>query len=160
MLSNQYKTYFYYINTNEIPGELSRETLISSHVKILPLVWHSVCTVPIFVSQYSQASNMNTFHFCNQFFFFKSDISLPLLQRAVLKIPNYEINRACSLIRLSALRAWLTRLCPERSVSIRKKYPLEPRVTSLPNLVQVLFIVLKLPFSISCCIGVKILFCL
>ena len=25
---------FYYINTNEIPGELSREKLISSHVKI------------------------------------------------------------------------------------------------------------------------------
>ena len=24
----------YYINTNEIPGELSRENLISSHVKI------------------------------------------------------------------------------------------------------------------------------
>ena len=29
----------YYINTNEIPGELSRENLISSHVKILPLLW-------------------------------------------------------------------------------------------------------------------------
>ena len=27
-------TAFYYINTNEIPGELSRENLISSHVKI------------------------------------------------------------------------------------------------------------------------------
>ena len=26
--------YFYYINTNEIPGELSRENMISSHVKI------------------------------------------------------------------------------------------------------------------------------
>ena len=25
---------FYYINTNEIPGELSRENMISSHVKI------------------------------------------------------------------------------------------------------------------------------
>ena len=24
----------YYINTNEIPGELSRENMISSHVKI------------------------------------------------------------------------------------------------------------------------------
>ena len=31
---------FYYINTNEIPaGEHSRENLISSHVKILPLLW-------------------------------------------------------------------------------------------------------------------------
>ena len=30
---------FYYINTNEIPGELSRESLISSHVKISPLLW-------------------------------------------------------------------------------------------------------------------------
>ena len=28
----------YYINTNEIPGELSRENLISSHVKISPLL--------------------------------------------------------------------------------------------------------------------------
>ena len=26
--------YFCYINTNEIPGELSRENMISSHVKI------------------------------------------------------------------------------------------------------------------------------
>ena len=26
------KTYFHYINTNEIPGELSRENMISSHV--------------------------------------------------------------------------------------------------------------------------------
>ena len=26
--------YIYYINTNEIPGELSRENMISSHVKI------------------------------------------------------------------------------------------------------------------------------
>ena len=29
----------YYINTNEIPGELSRENLISSRVKISPLLW-------------------------------------------------------------------------------------------------------------------------
>ena len=29
----------YYINTNEILGELSRENLISSHVKISPLLW-------------------------------------------------------------------------------------------------------------------------
>ena len=28
------KKYFYYINTDEIPGGLSRENLISSHVKI------------------------------------------------------------------------------------------------------------------------------
>ena len=28
-----YNNYFYYINTNEIPGELSHENLISSHVK-------------------------------------------------------------------------------------------------------------------------------
>ena len=33
------KKLFYYINTNEIPGELSRENLISSHVKISPLLW-------------------------------------------------------------------------------------------------------------------------
>ena len=32
-------TGIYYINTNEIPGELSRENLISSHVKISPLLW-------------------------------------------------------------------------------------------------------------------------
>ena len=30
---------FYYINTNEIPGELSHVNLISSHVKISPLLW-------------------------------------------------------------------------------------------------------------------------
>ena len=36
----------YHINTNEIPGELSRENLISSHVKILPLVWQSVKILP------------------------------------------------------------------------------------------------------------------
>ena len=29
----------YYINTNEIPGELSRENMISSHVKRSPLLW-------------------------------------------------------------------------------------------------------------------------
>ena len=29
----------YYINTNEIPGELARENLLSSHVKISPLLW-------------------------------------------------------------------------------------------------------------------------
>ena len=28
----------YYINTNEIPGEFLRENLISSHVKITPLL--------------------------------------------------------------------------------------------------------------------------
>ena len=33
MINGGYKT-DYYINTNEIPGELSRENLISSHVKI------------------------------------------------------------------------------------------------------------------------------
>ena len=27
------------MNTNEIPGELSRENLLSSHVKISPLLW-------------------------------------------------------------------------------------------------------------------------
>ena len=32
-------TLLYYINTNEIPGELSCENLISSHVKISPLLW-------------------------------------------------------------------------------------------------------------------------
>ena len=31
--------WYYYINTNEIPSELSRENLISSHVKISPLLW-------------------------------------------------------------------------------------------------------------------------
>ena len=31
---------FYYINTNEIPGELSCENnTLSSHVKISPLLW-------------------------------------------------------------------------------------------------------------------------
>ena len=36
-----YRSLNYYINTNEneIPGELSRENLISSHVKISPLLW-------------------------------------------------------------------------------------------------------------------------
>ena len=29
----------YYINTNEIPGELLRKNLISSHVNISPLLW-------------------------------------------------------------------------------------------------------------------------
>jgi len=33
------KKSIYYINTNEIPGELSRENMISSHVKISPLLW-------------------------------------------------------------------------------------------------------------------------
>ena len=28
------KNMFYYLNTNEIPSELSRENMISSHVKI------------------------------------------------------------------------------------------------------------------------------
>ena len=31
--------FYYYINTNEIPSELSRENLIYSHVKISPLLW-------------------------------------------------------------------------------------------------------------------------
>ena len=33
-LSKKLSKSFYYINTNEIPGELSRENMISSHVKI------------------------------------------------------------------------------------------------------------------------------
>ena len=32
-------TVIYYINTNEIPGELLLENLISSHVKMSPLLW-------------------------------------------------------------------------------------------------------------------------
>ena len=44
LLKRALKTYFfkiafYYINTNEIPGEISRENMISSHVKISPLPW-------------------------------------------------------------------------------------------------------------------------
>ena len=31
--------HIYHINTHEIPGELSRGNLISSHVKISPLLW-------------------------------------------------------------------------------------------------------------------------
>ena len=31
--------HYYYINTNEIPAELSRENMISSHVKISLLLW-------------------------------------------------------------------------------------------------------------------------
>ena len=34
IIAMQSNNWFYYINTNEIPGELSRENLISSHVKI------------------------------------------------------------------------------------------------------------------------------
>ena len=34
-----YSNSLYYINTNEIPGELSCENLIFSHVKISPLLW-------------------------------------------------------------------------------------------------------------------------
>ena len=37
--SDQCNITIYYINANEIPGELSRENLISSHVKISPLLW-------------------------------------------------------------------------------------------------------------------------
>ena len=33
------KTTIYYINTNEIPGELLLDNLISSHVKMSPLLW-------------------------------------------------------------------------------------------------------------------------
>ena len=38
-LGSPYENLFYYINANEILGELSRENLISSHVKISPLLW-------------------------------------------------------------------------------------------------------------------------
>ena len=38
-LSITTKIGFYYINTSEIPSELSRETLISSHVKRSPSLW-------------------------------------------------------------------------------------------------------------------------
>ena len=31
--------YIYYINANEIPGELSGENMISSHVERSPLLW-------------------------------------------------------------------------------------------------------------------------
>ena len=34
-----YNVHIHYIKTNKIPGELSRENLISSHVKISPLLW-------------------------------------------------------------------------------------------------------------------------
>ena len=34
-----YNNYFYYVNTNEIPGELSHENLMFSHVKMSPLLW-------------------------------------------------------------------------------------------------------------------------
>ena len=34
VLKDKVEKTFYYINTNEIPGELSRENLISSRVKI------------------------------------------------------------------------------------------------------------------------------
>ena len=33
-LRKKVRIFIYYINTNEIPGELSRENMISSHVKI------------------------------------------------------------------------------------------------------------------------------
>ena len=33
------KTAIYYMNTNEIPGELLLDNLISSHVKMSPLLW-------------------------------------------------------------------------------------------------------------------------
>ena len=42
---------------------------------------------------------------------------------------------------LSAFRASLTRLRRERSVSIRKKHPLEPRVTMAPSLCRILFFI-------------------
>ena len=32
--------YYYYINTNEIPGELSRENMVSSHVRITSCYLH------------------------------------------------------------------------------------------------------------------------
>ena len=40
-ISSRHRVIFsiYYINTNEIPSELLRENLISSHVKISPLLW-------------------------------------------------------------------------------------------------------------------------
>ena len=37
--NNNNNNTLYYINTNEIPAELSFENLISSHVKISPLLW-------------------------------------------------------------------------------------------------------------------------
>ena len=38
-LGSPYENLFYYINAHEMPGELSRENLISSHVKISPFLW-------------------------------------------------------------------------------------------------------------------------
>ena len=35
---------FYYINTNEIPSELSRENMISSHMKRSLLLWLHIKT--------------------------------------------------------------------------------------------------------------------
>ena len=42
----------YYINTNEIPGELSRENMLSSHVKRSRLLW------PHDTSRLSQQKNV------------------------------------------------------------------------------------------------------
>ena len=39
VLFNKDNKIIYYINANEIPGELSHKNLISSHVKISPLLW-------------------------------------------------------------------------------------------------------------------------
>ena len=39
VLFNKDNKIIYHINTNEIPGELSRKNLIYSHVKISPLLW-------------------------------------------------------------------------------------------------------------------------
>ena len=38
--------FFYYINTNEIPSELSRENMISSHVKRSLLLWLHIKIAP------------------------------------------------------------------------------------------------------------------
>ena len=42
----QQKRQFYYINTNEIPSELSRENMISSHVKRSLLLWLDIKIAP------------------------------------------------------------------------------------------------------------------
>ena len=84
-------TPIYYINTNEIPSELSRENLISSHVKISPLLW--LHNKPHLSDQKSFLSKM-VWHFIGVYI-----IKRTLHGRLALRNFSSRVEKNISLVR-------------------------------------------------------------
>ena len=140
---------FYYINTNEIPGELSRENLISSHVKITCYLhmWKYHCCYGYIINRAFHTKKLSkwnglVFHWC---LYNKNNVSKKYFTRSLRSLVKYfstlEENFRMSARPCNILYVFLGETPYGRLMSASYIHSEGPVSSSALNTIRVCFLV-------------------